>query len=384
MNILISGEDRQIESSVPVEDSSRGCACTVEVDRVTETEWSELMASFDDANIYQTWSYGAVRWQEKNLSHLILKRSGKTVAMAQLRILRPGSLRFGIAYLRWGPMCQQREREIDPEIVQGMAEALRKEYVEKRGLHLEILPNAFSGSERAQTFQSAFRRFDAKPGIGTEKYRTLVIDLSPSLADLRKALDKKWRNQLNVAERAPLTISKAGSEDYGRFRALYDEMWQRKKFDTSVSVEEFGHIEERLPSAQKMYVWICEHAGKPVAGIVVSALGESAIYLLGATNDEGMKVKASYRLQWAMIEWLKERGTRFYDLGGIDPESNPGVYHFKSGFSGVDVCHISSFSACDNPISAAMVKTGQILRSGWRQRHARPAPGAGDPVKAAL
>jgi len=384
MNTLLSGEERQVESWASAEGSSRNCASTVEVDRVTEAEWSALMAGFDDANIYQTWSYGAVRWQEKNLSHLILKRSGKAVAMAQLRILRPGNLRLGVAYLRWGPMCQQRKRELDPEIVQALAEALRKEYVEKRGLHLELLPNAFTGSGRARIFQSAFGRFDAKPGIGAEEYRTFVLDLSPSLEDLRKALDKKWRNQLNAAERSPLTISKAGSEDYGRFRALYDEMWQRKKFDTSVSVEEFGHIEERLPPTQKMCVWICEHAGKPVAGIVVSALGESAIYLLGATNDEGMKVKASYRLQWAMIEWLKERGTRFYDLGGIDPESNPGVYHFKSGFSGADVCHIGSFSACDNPLSAAMVKTGQVLRSGWRQRHARPATGAGNPLKAAL
>jgi lipid II:glycine glycyltransferase (peptidoglycan interpeptide bridge formation enzyme) len=35
-----------------------------------------------------------------------------------------------------------------------------------------------------------------------------------------------------------------------------------------------------------------------------------------------------------MIEWLKERGCHWYDLGGIDPENNPGVYHFKCGIAG--------------------------------------------------
>jgi len=389
MSTLLSGQERQVEErqvgfSASLGNPSPGRVCTIEVDRVSETEWADLMAVFDDANIYQTWSYGAVRWREKNLSHLILKRSGRIVAMAQLRILRPGNLRFGVAYLRWGPICQQRGRELDPEIVQAMAEALRTEYVERRRLHLEILPHAFCGTERAQIFQSAFRRLDTKPGIGNEKYRTFVLDLSPSLDDLRKALEKKWRNQLNAAERAPLTISKNGSDSYGRFRTLYEEMWQRKKFDTSVSVEEFGRIEERLPSAQKMQVWICEHEGKPVAGIVVSAMGESAIYLLGATSEEGMKVKASYRLQWAMVEWLKERGTRYYDLGGIDPEANPGVYHFKSGFSGTDVSHVGSFSACGSPLSAAMVKAGQVLRGGWRQYLVRPATAEASSGKAGL
>ena len=41
----------------------------VEVDRATPAEWSAMLDLFDDANLYQTWSYGAVRWGRKNLSH---------------------------------------------------------------------------------------------------------------------------------------------------------------------------------------------------------------------------------------------------------------------------------------------------------------------------
>src|SRR5579864_833076 len=71
-----------------------------EVDNVTETEWCALMDGFDDANIYQTWAYGAVRWGGDNLSHLVLKCSGEVVAMAQPRIIRPAHLSAGVAYLR--------------------------------------------------------------------------------------------------------------------------------------------------------------------------------------------------------------------------------------------------------------------------------------------
>jgi hypothetical protein len=376
MKMTVTGEDRPYDSSAIAEDAMAGCTYSVEVDGVTESEWSELMGRFDDANIYQTWSYGAVSWKEENLSHLILKRDREVLAMAQLRIIRPGNLRLGVAYLRWGPMCQLRGREFDSMTVRAMAAALRAEYVVKRGLYLEVLPNAFSGSRRAGLFHSAFARFDSRPVLRTGKYRTFVLDLSASLEVLRKRLDKKWRNQLNAAERNDLKVVEGeGSRDYRRFCELYTEMWNRKKFHTAVSIGEFDQIGERLPETQRMRILICEHAGKPVAGLVCSAIGESAIYLLGATTEDGMKVKASYLLQWTMIRLLKERHIRFYDLGGIDPDVNPGVYHFKSGLSGVDALHISSFSACDNPFSTGLVKTAEILRRGFRglqQRLARP------------
>src|SRR5690349_14718338 len=87
-----------------------------EVDRVTQAEWSQLLELFEDANIYQTWSYGAIRWGARNLSHIVLKRDDEVVAIAQLRIVRPGNLGFGIAYLRWGPMFHRRGTDLDADI----------------------------------------------------------------------------------------------------------------------------------------------------------------------------------------------------------------------------------------------------------------------------
>jgi lipid II:glycine glycyltransferase (peptidoglycan interpeptide bridge formation enzyme) len=340
----------------------------VEVDSVTESDWCELLDRFEDANIYQTWSYGSVRWGTKSLSHLVLKRDGEALGIAQLRIVRPRNFRLGIAYLRWGPLCHLRTQELDPNIVHAMATALRKEFVEKRGLYLEILPNAFSDSPRAEMFRSAFSRFDHQSGISGEKYRTFVLDLLPSIEEIRKKLDKKWRNQLNAAERNDLRIIEGDSVgEYDIFNKLYTQMWERKRFETTVSTEEFRRIQEHLPTNQRMRILICVHKEQPVAGLVCSAIGDSAIYLLGATNENGMKLKAAYMLHWAMIQSLKDRRIRYYDLGGIDPIANPGVHHFKSGFNGADVSHISPFVACDNRFSAAFVKAGQVVRGGLRR-----------------
>ena len=126
-----------------VKKPSPDAAWQVEVDRATPAEWSDMLDLFDDANIYQTRSYGAVRWGRKNLSHLVLKRNDEVVGIAQLRIVRPTRLKFGMAYLRWGPICQRRGSDLDPEVVARMAEALYQEYVVKERLLLQILPNAF-------------------------------------------------------------------------------------------------------------------------------------------------------------------------------------------------------------------------------------------------
>ncbi len=339
----------------------------VEVDRATPAEWSKMLDLFDDANIYQTFAYGGVRWGEKNLSRIVLKRDGEVLGMAQLRIIRPTPLKFGMAYLRWGPVWERRSLPHDPEVATRMVRAIEDEYLTKRKLFLRILPNAFAGSSRATTAQAAFRRFTPEPLGEDNTYRTLVLDLYPSLEELRKGLDAIWRNKLAGAEKNELkVIAGNGSTEFDAYREIYNQMRKRKTFETTVDTDEFGRMQEALSESQRMRVLICEDKGVPVAGVVVSAMGDSAIYLLGATSDDGLKSKGAYLLHWTMIQWLKSNGVRWYDLGGIDPEGNPGVYSFKKGFSGVDICQINPLVASDSVVSSGIVKAGLAVQRTLR------------------
>jgi hypothetical protein len=348
------------------------CGWQVEVDQATPAEWSQMLDLFNDANIYQTWSYGGVRWGEKTLSHLVLKRGVEVLGMAQLRIVRPTKFKFGMAYLRWGPLYERRGRPLDPEVALHMARSLEEEYVGKRKLFLRILPNAFVGSPRAAVIESAFCSFTREPLVADNTYRTLVLDLAPALAELRKKLDPKWRNKLSGSEKNNLkVIAGSGTEEYRTFCLIYNQMRKRKTFETTVDVEEFGRIQQDLAEPHRMRVLICEDGGVPVAGLVASAMGDSAIYLLGATSDEGLKSKGAYLLQWTLIKWLKEHGVRWYDLGGIDPEGNPGVYHFKRGLSGIDITQMNPLAACDSVVSSAIVRAGLAM-----QRMVRGCKGA--------
>jgi lipid II:glycine glycyltransferase (peptidoglycan interpeptide bridge formation enzyme) len=143
-------------------------------------------------------------------------------------------------------------------------------------------------------------------------------------------------------------------------------MRNRKTFETTVDVEEFGRIQEDLEERHRMRVLICEAGGVPVAGLVATAMGDSAIYLLGATSDEGLNSKGAYLLQWTLIQWLKEKDIRWYDLGGIDPEGNPGVYIFKKGLSGQDICQLNPMVASSSAVSSGMVKLGLAVQRAFR------------------
>lgn len=339
-----------------------------EVDAVTAAEWTGLLGWFADANLYQTWSYGAVRWGEANLSHLVLRRQGEVVGMAQVRIICPRLVKRGVAYLRWGPLCHLRGKALDLETTRRMALALHEEYVRKRRLFLRLLPNAFAGSPRAAICQAAFSDFTQASSDPGNTERTFLLELTPPLEELRKKLDGKWRNQLNRAEKNNLTVRAGnGAAEYRVFQEIYDKMWSRKQFDTTVDVNEFSRIGEDLPPGLKFRILICEHQGKPVSSLICSAIGHTGIYLLGATHDEGLNTKGAYLLHWNMIKWLKESGFQYYDLGGIDPEQNPGVYHFKAGFSGQDVMRIPPFEACEDWISRAGMKALDVVRGGFRK-----------------
>lgn len=307
----------------------------VEIDRISPLEWARLLNLFDDANLYQTFSYGYIRWGAENLSHIVLKKGHDVVAIAQLRILQPTKLKLGIAYVRWGPLWVRTGITDNWEAISRIVQAMEEEYVHNRGLVLRIIPNTFLGSTRGQIMAEALKRFQVEAVLPGDQKKTLVLDLSPTLQSLRGQFHRKWRNQLTAAEKRGLMVTSGTTvEEFRIFGALYREMRCAKRFDSFVDVEEFTLIQAALPEAHRMWVFLCFEDQTPLGGLVVSTMGNTAIYVLGATVSHGRRTKASYLLQWSLIQWLKERQILWYDLGGIDPDKDPGVYHFKRGLSG--------------------------------------------------
>ncbi len=338
-------------------------AFDLQIDGQTPDSWAEILAQFDDANFYQTWAYGALHWGARQLSHIVLRRGGEVVAAAQLRIAKVPLLPVGIAYLRWGPLCQRHGSTIDAVTVRETIKSLLNEYVRRRGLTLQIVPNAYQGNPRGTVYSDAMRLAGLQPHPALSSYRTIVVSLRESPEVMRKRLNQKWRNQLNGAEKNKLNLEVSSSMDaYREFVSLYDEMWQRKKFETSVDIGEFGRMQAALSGKNRMHIFIARKDAQPIGALVCSLQGNTSIYLLGATNDRGRELKAAYYLHWQAMQCLKNLGSQWYDLGGIDATTNPGGFHFKSGFGGDDVEQLPCYFRVSGRLGALFFGSVNWLR----------------------
>jgi hypothetical protein len=336
----------------------------VEIDAVDPRVWCNEIAAFTDANLYQLWQYGSAAQRFTSVSRLLLKSGIETIAAAEVRLVRLPFVKGGIAYVLWGPLCRWNT---DVDVFSQVLRAMRNEYVVRRGMVLRISPRLFDQNDEAVL---ALSEEGFSPVDHVRAKRSLILDLDRSLEELRRTLDKKWRNCLSKAERSSLTLRSGTSlELFDRFVPVYEQMLDRKQLAPSADIQKHRRIQETLPDSLKMRVVLASLEGQACAGAIYSALGDTAVYLFGGTNAVGMRTCASYLVHWEILKALKERGIQHYDLNGIDPELNPGVYHFKAGLAGragKQVTFIGQFQT--RSISPSIVNSSLLLAEGLRQR----------------
>jgi lipid II:glycine glycyltransferase (peptidoglycan interpeptide bridge formation enzyme) len=345
-------------------------AFVAEIDRVSEAEWTSLVQKFDDATIYQMWPYVDVRWHSHRASRLVVRDGARVVAASQVCVMQAPAVKAGIAYLSKGPMWRLRGETPDPEVLRATLRALRAEYVEKRRLLLRIVPNEIddeANPARAILEQEGFERIP-----WAKAYRTFLLDVSPTMDELYKGLRHDWRTHLNRAHERPFEAVCGTSDDlYAQFTDLYRQMHARKGFLRFVDVDQFWELQRRLPQELKMRIIVVSLEGVPMTASVVAPLGNTALGIFLATGTDALKIQGANQLVWEQIIAMKRMGLRYVDLGGIDPEENPGGYRFKRGLSGKDTSHIGEYQACENPVSRLLVNSAQYARHSYRRIRVR-------------
>lgn len=342
---------------------------SAEVGTIADDRWFELTQTFADANLYQVWQSGVDPRAFPGVGRLVLLKDGTAVAAAETRLFTLPLTSTGIAYLRWGPLWRRRGAETDPEHFRQALRALRNEYVGRRGMILRLNPRLFVEDHAACERILAEEGF-SEPGSSSQAEKTLVMDLSPSLEELRAGLDKKWRNCLSKAERGGLTVTiGTGPDLFREFRGIYAQMLERKQFAPSADLDAHVRLQGLLPESGKLTVIIARADGEPCAGAICSAMNDTALYLFGATNDVGMRTCGSYLVQWEAVKLLRQRGVREYDLHGISVVANPGTYTFKKGLAGRDgreLTFVGQRQALNPSLVSSFLLLGEKARAALR------------------
>lgn len=338
--------------------------CPITLTYVDGADWPNIALGFADYNFEQCREYAeAVATSTgSTVRFLVARRSTSLIGAAAVRLKKiPFSSRC-IAYISGGPLMQANGTIQCQTLYDEILDSFRMHLVEKEGNILYVrlpLSPPIPEETASESMPPGLRRTNR-----VRAYRTIIVDVTSDEDTIRARLAGKWRTDLRYSEKANLNIE-LGTEPslQQRFLALFGEMHEAKNFDVNVNPRLFFD----LPADQAgVVVLIAKKDGQDAAGHVLSMLGETAVYLFGATNHIGRATKAGYLLNWQSILLAKQHGLNWYDLGGVDSTANPGGHRFKKRMGGREIAAAGPYEAMPTGTTASLLGLALMLRDQFK------------------
>ncbi|MDR0889154.1 MAG: peptidoglycan bridge formation glycyltransferase FemA/FemB family protein [Oscillospiraceae bacterium] len=245
-------------------------------------------------------------------------------------------VRKNMLYACRGPVCDLDDRETFLELLSA-SKALAKElgaYVIKIDPDVPAENTAF----RALLEESGFR--SKSDGKNFEAIQPKFVFRLPIAGRTQEEMlaffQQKTRYNIRLAVKKGVEVRICGKEMIPDFARLMLETGVRDGFGTRPPAY-FSSMLENLGDHARLYMAF--HEETPIAGTLAIHYGDKVWYLYGASSNEHRNLMPNYLLQWNMIQWAIETGSRVYDFRGVSgdlSEDNPlyGLYKFKRGFNG--------------------------------------------------
>ncbi len=322
----------------------------VNIDDFDSDQWEYYAGYFADYSIYQTWPYQEDRAQadHQQLSRaLVTDELGEVVTMCQIRIRHIKPIGLKVGYIQKGPLLLDMDGRM--RCSSRALYALRQAYVGSMVDVFRLIPNICRGQPGDQVTEM-LSAAGFEPSNSTAPYRTFNVYVGDGEEGIRKRLHKSFRQSLKRAEKMSVEIRQGEDEQFFNIlEDMYRTLVKRKKFK-GLDTEEFSGPQLSLSDDEKMKIIVACSEGEPASVILTSNLGDTAVVLLAAANECGLKCSSSYVTWYQGAIAAMRAGMKWYDLGGVDPENNPNVYEFKARMGGEEVCHIGAFEAHKGPV----------------------------------
>jgi len=158
----------------------------------------------------------------------------------------------------------------------------------------------------------------------------MLYELTGDEPERLKRASGNWRHNLKRAARYSLTVEHWEKPNQDAISALYREMENLKSLPVQHSAAELAAIFELC--RERVVVFRClDGAGRLLAIRAAGLCGVTAMDLLAAAGGDARKMYASHATLWALLGHCSQLGLREYDLSGVDPTGNKGVFDFKHG-----------------------------------------------------
>ena len=309
-----------------------------------DAAWDAFVTAHPNGSILQTTNWARLKnrfgWSSQRVW---LKKEGRYVAGAHL-LYRSAALGIvKIGYIPHGPLVDWDDTEQVEILLNQLDHAA---YQQGIGI-LKMEPLLWQDEMPPAAWEALCEKLGCvRPTDSIQPPRTIMVDLRPSEEAILAAMKQKTRYNIRLSARKGVTVREGTAEDIPLFNHLMRLTAQRDNF--GIHAPDYYKVAYEFFAPDHAVLLIAEYEGRPLAAVMVFALGKTAAYFYGASGNEERQRMPNYALQWAAMKWAKRRGCVQYDLWGIpdvelqELEANftrrkdglwP-VYRFKRGFGG--------------------------------------------------
>jgi peptidoglycan pentaglycine glycine transferase (the first glycine) len=313
-------------------------------------EWETFVAAHPQSHMLQCSAWGDLKsafgWQAERVglrAGKYLVAGGPLIAGA-LVLYRRLPLGFHLAYVPKGPL-------VDPDdetACRTLFDALHQRCRARRAVLLKIEPEQWEGAGADLWTRLLVTRHGFIPSAQSiQPRRTILVDLSGDEAAILERMKSKTRYNIRLAGRKGVCVHEGGVEDLAAFTQMMATTSERNAFGVHTPAY-YERAFAAFAPLDMVRLFMATFEGQPIAGVMAFACGSRAWYAYGASGNEHRNKMPTYAVQWAAIQWARERGCRSYDLYGVPDEDEEtlearfqerndglwGVYRFKRGFGG--------------------------------------------------
>jgi len=306
--------------------------------------------------LLQSWNWGELQarfgWSVERL--LVGDGRHGLCSLQRTATLFPGG---AVYYIPRGPAVAEAAR-------MQVLDALERRARSGGGIIIRVEPNARVGDEWPAFFEG--RSFVQGKPVQPLATQLLNIDLDPEA--LKASFKPKTRYNLNLAERKG--VSATASKDVASFARLAGETAKRQGIHLpgtayyQAALDLFGRRDE-------VRLYLAQHEGDLLAGIMVFRFGKTAYYLFGGSTERKRELMPNYLLHWQAMLDFRALGCDTYDWWGIPEEPAPdhpwfGLYRFKTGFGGETVRYVGLYEHVLRPGRLRLERRLQQLKTRIR------------------
>lgn len=286
-------------------------------------EWDEYVSEHTHGHHEQTSGFAKLREEYGfTASRVGVYENDQLVGGSQL-LIQNAPLIGRTAYVSQGPLVENRREDIMMTLLEGLDDVVLSLGVKR----MRVTNYADSKFWSKALSDSGFVASGYRWGPGNTSLVSLADDNETILAGMKS----KCRYNLRLAQRKGVHSASGDLKDVAAFHQLNQITASRQKFPT-FPVEYFEYVWKLFAPQNKSRLFFAYLDETPLAGVFVTIVGNTAYYGWGGLSDQHTKLMGNYLAHWEAMQWARDIGCDYYDLGNVGGDD--GVSRFKRQWGG--------------------------------------------------